>query len=51
MVTRKLNKKTRMMDFFVDGKLAGSTDLNPAEIAEMESRLRGHAHKYTALHG
>lgn len=51
MVTRKLNKKTKMMDFFVDGKLAGSCELDVAAIAETEAELRAAAHKYLALHG
>lgn len=51
MVTKKFNRKTRQMDFFVNGAFAGSAEMDIAEITRKEAELTAAAHKYAALHG
>ena len=49
MLTRKLNKKNRQMDFFIDGVFVRSADFS--EVSTVEAELQAKLLKALALHG
>lgn len=49
MVESKFNKKAKMMDFYIGGKLVASADL--ADVAKVRAELEAKALKFAALHG
>ena len=48
MVTSKFNRKARVMDFYIDGKLVASAEL--ADVAKVRAELEDKALKFAALH-
>ncbi|NJO81951.1 MAG: hypothetical protein HC828_03620 [Blastochloris sp.] len=49
MLTRKFNRKSRQMDFFIDGTFVRSADLD--EVSAVEAELQRNVLKALSLHG